>query len=234
MSSISTTGSVPTTRAPALSPVSRPGWLERTNLLFQLPLTMRTRVVVVIAAVLLAIAVLLPLWHMTLYSNQYTDGLNLYIYTHKLVGGAVQGDRDDLKEINTLNHYIGMHPLQSEDFHEFKWMPLALGILVLLALRAVVLGRMSNLVDVTVAMGWFGMFSLWSFYSKLYAYGHNLDPDAPVKVAPFTPPMLGSKQLANFTVFNYPALGSYFILLVLLLLLAGIVLTARQRQWELQ
>jgi copper chaperone NosL len=82
-------------------------------------------------------------------------------------------------------------------------------------------------------MGWFGMFSLWSFYSKLYAYGHNLDPGAPVKVAPFTPPMLGSKQLANFTVFNYPALGSYFILLVLLLLLAGIVLTARQRQAEL-
>ncbi|HET7749658.1 MAG TPA: hypothetical protein VFK81_09775, partial [Terriglobales bacterium] len=75
MSSISATGSVPTTRAPAKA-ASRPGWLERTNLFFQLPLTMRTRVVVVIAAVLLAIAVLLPLWHMTLYSNQYTDGLN--------------------------------------------------------------------------------------------------------------------------------------------------------------
>lgn len=232
MSTIST-GSVPVARAAAMPAVSRPGWLERTNLFFQMPLTMRARVVVVVAAVLLAVAVLLPLWHMTLYSNQYTDGLNLYIYTHKLAGGAVQGDRDDLKEINTLNHYIGMHPLQSEDFHEFKWMPLALGILVLLALRAVVLGRMSNLVDVTVAMTWFGMFSLWSFYSKLYAYGHNLDPDAPVKVAPFTPPMLGSRQLANFTVFNYPALGSYLILLVLLLLLAGIVLTARQRQAEL-
>ena len=185
-----------------------------------------------IAALLLAVAVFLPLWHMTLYSNQYTDGLNLYIYTHKLVGGAVQGDRDDLKEINTLNHYIGMHPLQSEDFNEFKWMPLALGILVLLALRAVVLGRMSNLVDVTVAMGWFGIFSLWSFYSKLYAYGHHLDPDAPVKVAPFTPPMLGSKQLANFTVFNYPAWGSYLILVALALLAAGIVLSARQRQAE--
>ncbi|HYL12858.1 MAG TPA: hypothetical protein VEV41_07470, partial [Terriglobales bacterium] len=197
------------------------------------PLNMRTRVVVVVAALFLAIAVLLPLWHMTLYSNQYTDGLNLYIYTHKLVGGAVQGDRDDLKEINTLNHYIGMHPLQSEDFHEFKWMPLALGILVLLALRAVVLGRMSNLVDVTVAMVWFGLFSLWSFYSKLYTYGHNLEPDAPVKVAPFTPPMLGSKQLANFTVFNYPATGSYLILLALLLLVAGIFLSSRQRHTKL-
>lgn len=233
MSSVLSTGSVPTAHAPAAPSALRCGWLDRANLFFQLPLTMRTRVAVVIAAVLLAAAVLLPLWHMTLYSNQYTDGLNLYIYTHKLAGGAVQGDRDDLKEINTLNHYIGMHPLQSEDFHEFKWIPLALGILVLLALRAVVLGRMSNLVDVTVAMMWFGMFSLWSFYSKLYAYGHNLDADAPVKVAPFTPPMLGSKQLANFTVFNYPAIGSYLILLVLLLLLAGVFFSARQRQAEL-
>ena len=231
MSSIST-GSVPAARAPAITAASGPGWLERANLLFQTPLTMGTRAVVLIAAALLAIAILMPLWHMTLYSNQYTDGLNLYIYTHKLAGGAVQGDRDDLKEINTLNHYIGMHPLQSEDFHEFKWMPLALGILVLLALRAVVLGRMSNLVDVTVAMAWFGMFSLWSFYSKLYVYGHNLDPDAPVKVAPFTPPILGSKQLANFTVFNYPAFGSYLVLLALALLAAGILFSARQRPAE--
>ncbi|MGE5207173.1 MAG: hypothetical protein ACM3PW_16305 [Chlamydiota bacterium] len=233
MSGISTTGSVSPARAPAMFAASRPRWLERANLFFQLPLSMRTRVVVVVAAVLLAIAVLLPLWHMTLYSNQYTDGLNLYIYTHKLQGGAVQGDRDDLKEINTLNHYIGMHPLVSEDFHEFKWMPLALGILLLLALRAVVLGRMSNLVDVTVAMGWFGMFSLWTFYSKLYTYGHNLDPEAPVKVAPFTPPILGSKQLANFTVFNYPATGSYLILVALALLAAGIVLSARQWRHEI-
>jgi copper chaperone NosL len=92
---------------------------------------------------------------------------------------------------------------------------------------------MSNLVDVTVAMVWFGLFSLWSFYSKLYTYGHNLEPDAPVKVAPFTPPMLGSKQLANFTVFNYPATGSYLILLALLLLVAGIFLSSRQRQTKL-
>ncbi|HYL16991.1 MAG TPA: hypothetical protein VEV41_28425, partial [Terriglobales bacterium] len=82
MSSISNTGSVPPTRAPAMLATFRPGWLERTNLFFQLPLNMRTRVVVVVAALFLAIAVLLPLWHMTLYSNQYTDGLNLYIYTH--------------------------------------------------------------------------------------------------------------------------------------------------------
>lgn len=225
MSSISTTGSVPA-RAPTVIPA---GWLERANSFFQLPLNMRTRAVVVVAAVLLGAAVLLPLWHMTLYSNQYTDGLNLYIYTHKLEGGAVQGDRDDLKEINTLNHYIGMHPLESQDFHEFTWMPLALGILVLLALRAVVLGRMSNLVDVAVAMAWFGVFSMWSFYSKLYTYGHNLDADAPVKVAAFTPPVLGSKQLANFTVFNYPALGSYVILAALVLLAAGILLSARRR-----
>lgn len=230
MANSMSTASRPAAAASSVTADLGEGWLERTNRFFQLPLDARTRVLTLIAMGVLAIAIMLPLWHMTLYSNQYTDGLNLYIYSHKLVGGTVQGDRNDLQEINTLNHYIGMHPLQDQDFDEFKWMPLALGVLVLLGLRAVVLGRMTNLVDVTALMVWFGLFALWSFYSKLYAYGHNLDPQAPVKVPPFTPSMFGSKQLANFTVFNYPAIGSYLIVLSLVLLVVGIVLSGRRKQ----
>jgi MFS family permease len=43
--------------------------------------------------------------------------------------------RDDLREINSLNHYIGMRPLLESDFSEFQWLPLTLGIFALLALR---------------------------------------------------------------------------------------------------
>ncbi len=216
--------------ARAVEPVSAaPSLLDRANRFFDLPLRASSRIVILAATLLLVPSLLFPLWTMTLYSNQFPDGLNLYISSGSLEGGHPEG-RDDLKEINTLNHYIGMHPLQTADFNEFKWIPLMLGIFFILGLRVLVLGKMSNLVDTTVFFGWFGVFSFWSFYSKLWLYGHNLDPTAPVKVPPFMPPMLGAKQLANFRVYSYPGAGSYFLLGFIVLMAVAIWLSRKRAE----
>jgi hypothetical protein len=188
---------------------------------------MRSRITVLIAALMLIPTFLLPLWTMTLYSNQFPDGLHLDIYTYKLAGSKTP-ERDDLREINTLNHYIGMRPLLESDFAEFVWMPLVIGFFFIFALRTVVMGTMSNLVDNAVLFLYFGLFSLWSFYNRLYAYGHNLDPTAPVKVPPFTPTLFGSKQLANFTVYSLPGPASYFMIAFFALLVVGILLTYKR------
>jgi copper chaperone NosL len=227
MSSAQTTASVSQPMARAAEPTSTArSLLEKANRFFDLPLSMVSRVLTLCGVLLLIPALLFPLWSMTLYSNQFPDGLNLYIYASSLQGGHPQ-DRDDLKEINTLNHYIGMHSLVDSDFTEFKWIPLMLGIFFILGLRTIVLGRMSNLVDSAVLFGWFGIFSLWSFYSKLWLYGHNLDPTAAVKVPAFMPPMFGAKPLANFTVYSYPGAGSYFLFGFLILLGVAVLLSRK-------
>lgn len=201
--------------------VAGESFLARATRFFDLPLTMRSRLIAFAAALLLIPALMLPLYEMTLYSNQFPDGLYLSIYAYTLEGGRT-ANRDDLREINTLNHYIGMRPLLESDFSEFKWIPLALGIFFILILRAIVIGKMSKLVDLVVMFGYFGGFSLWSFYHRLYQYGHNLDPSAPVKVPPFMPPVFGSQKMANFMVYNYPGVGSYFLIAVIVLLLASV------------
>ena len=195
--------------------------IKRANSLFETPIDMRGRVMVLVGAVLLLPTFFLPLWNMTLYSNQFPDGLILQIYSSKLEGGKTQ-DRDDLKEINSLNHYIGMRELKEEDFTEFKWIPFVIGGVMLLSLRVVVLGKMSKLVDLFVLFTYFGLFSLWTFYHKLYLYGHELDPTAAIKVPPFTPPLFGHKTMANFEVYNYPGYGSLFMGAFVLMLLAAI------------
>jgi len=167
------------------------------------------RVLLVTASVLLVITLALPLWNLTMFAPQYGDGLRMDIYTYTLQGGNTG---QDIKEINLLNHYIGMRDLSNEDFTEFKWMPFAIGVLALIALRAAVHGTMASLVDATVLFMYFGAFSLWSFWNKLYTYGHNLAPGAPVKVAPFTPPVFGYEQIANFEVYSYPRAGTYVML----------------------
>lgn len=196
---------------------------------FDWPLGLNSRIAILVAALLLVPVFLFPLYRMTLFSNNFTDGLKLDIYAGTLRGGQ-SPNRDDLKEINSLNHYIGMHPLEQTDFSEFQWIPLWLGFFILLSLRAAVMGKMSALVDTLVSFGWFSLFALWHFYNRLYTYGHNLDPSAAVKVKPFTPPVFGSAQIANFTVYNYPAAGTYFMAGFVLLLGTAIVLSVRSRK----
>ena len=207
---------------------SAPGWLDRANHFFELPLTLRSRLLVVAAAVLLVPSFFFPLYVMTLYSNQFPDGLVLKIYSYTLEGGQT-ANRDDLREINTLNHYIGMRPLLESDFSEFKWLPFGIGAFILLSLRVITFGKMSKLVDLVVLFLYFSLFSLWSFSHRLYQYGHVLDPTAPVKVRPFTPPVFGMQQIANFTVYNYPGPASYLIAGSMLLLIVALILSARQK-----
>lgn len=188
------------------------------------PIDWRSRLMLVVAAGLLVTIYFVPLWNMTMFAPQYPDGLTLDIYSYKLEGG---NNDQDIKEINVLNHYIGMRDLAAEDFTEFKWLPFAVGIIGLLYLRAAVLGTVGHLFDVFVLNAYFSVFSLWSFGFKLYSYGHNLDSTAAVKVDPFMPPMFGYKQLANFEVYSYPAPASYAMGLSTVLVLVAMVLAWR-------
>jgi hypothetical protein len=185
--------------------------LRRIDRFFDRNLTLQSRVLIIVGVLLLIPVYFLPLYEMTLVATQFPDGLLLDIYAHRLEGGKTAA-RDDLREINTLNHYIGMRPLLESDFSELKWIPLAIGAFALLALRAVAFGKMSKLIDVVVLFIYFGLFSAWSFYQRLHDYGHNLDPSAAMKVTPFTPPLIGTQKIANFTVTNVPGPGSYLMI----------------------
>jgi hypothetical protein len=200
--------------------------LERSSTFLHAPVGFGPRVLLSVAAVLIVISYFLPLWNLTLFAPQYPGGLRLDIFDHALVGG---NRGQDLKEINLLNHYIGMHDLAVEDFTEFKWMPFVLGALALLFLRAAVLGTVKELLDSTVLFLYFGAFSLWTFGYRLYRYGHDLSPTAAVKVPGFTPPIFGYRKIANFEVYSYPKAGTYLLGIVVLLLLSALWLAWRGR-----
>jgi copper chaperone NosL len=220
-------------RFPAVVPAAKGNVLrssiEKVNRFLDAPLDVAPRVLLVLAFLCLVPTYLTPLYNMTMFAPQYQDGLRLDIYSYKLVGG---NDGQDVKEINVLNHYIGMKDLATADFTEFNWLPFAIGIFGLLFLRAAVLGKTSHLVDVAVLFVYFGLFALWSFGYKMYQYGHHLDPKAAVRVDPFMPPMFGFKKLANFEVYSYPQLGSYALGAAALVLVAALFLAWRQWRRE--
>ena len=202
-------------------------FFEKSNRILDLPLDLRPRGFLVLAFLFLIPSYLFPLWTLTMFAPQYPEGLRMGIYSYKLEGG---NKGQDVKEINVLNHYIGMKDLEVKDFTEFKWIPFVVGALGLLILRAAVLGKLAHAVDCFVLYLYFGAFSLWSFAYKLWWYGHNLAPTAAVKIDPFMPPLFGFKQLANFGVYSYPGLGSYALGLAVLALALAVFFAWRDGQ----
>jgi len=201
--------------------------LERSNRFLDLPLDLGPRSLLVFAALLLLSTLGLPLWRVALVGPDHPGGPPLYIYSSRIGGepGAVEA-------VNRLNRSIGMRELSTSDVQEFQWMPFGIGILGLLLLRAAVLGKMSELVDAFVLTAYFDLFSLWSFGYRLYRYGHDLSPNAPVKAAPFMPPLLGRKDVSGWEVLSAPALGSYALAAGTVLLAAAIGLAWKEAREE--
>lgn len=172
------------------------------------PLFMRSRWILLLATIPLALTFTQPLWKISMIAPQYPDGLYMEIYAHKIEGG---NNGQHIKEINTLNHYIGMHKIDRAELSDLDWIPFALGLLIVLTLRCAAVGNVRSLVDLAVLGAYVGVFAMGKFVYKLYVFGHNLDPDAPFKLEPFTPAIFGTKQIANFTTKSYPQLGSAYI-----------------------
>ena len=172
------------------------------------PLFFRSRILLALLVVPLVFALTQPLWTIRMTAPQYPQGLSLDIYAHTVQGGH---DGADLKEINILNHYIGMHPLSRADLSDLDWIPFAIVGLAILALRCAAIGTVRSLVDIAVLTTYVGGFSFARFVFKLHTYGHTLDPDAPLKVDPFTPVIFGKKQIANFLTESYPMTGTYLV-----------------------
>lgn len=172
------------------------------------PLFPMGRVLLGLAVVPLLLSFTAPLWRISMEAAQYPKGLYMDIYSYKLDGG---NEGQDIKEINTLNHYIGMAPIDRASLADLDWIPFALGFLAIFTLRVAVIGTVRDLIDAAVLTAYVSAFAFARFAYALYTFGHNLADDAPVTVEPFMPALFGTKVIANFTTHSFPKLGSYLM-----------------------
>jgi len=199
--------------------------LRSIDVFLERPLSAASRGIVLLGMAALVGGGLLPLWRIQLVAPQYQEGLTLVMYSHAIVAGH---DGQDLAEINTLNHYIGMKPIVQSDFAEMTWMPFAIGVFGLLALRAAAIGKIRHLVDLGVLFLYFGLFSMATFAYRLWTYGHHLDSRAPMRIAPFTPILIGRQPIANFVQTSLPMAGTICMAGFLLSVVAAIWLSRRE------
>jgi hypothetical protein len=141
--------------------------------------------------VLLLVSVFLPYWSMDMDAPQYPDGLYVTAYVNHLEG--------DVKEINALNHYFGMKPLEQAAALEWAasvWLIIAMFLLIEGA--AFVHTKWAVLLALPAVL--FPVGFLVDLHYWLTTFGQNLDPDAPLSssVKPFTPTILGEGGIGQF------------------------------------
>lgn len=143
------------------------------------------------AAVLVAVSYFLPFWQITLHAPQYPQGL-----TVRITGPGTKGD---VSEVDELNHYIGMMPMEELAKPERMLWPWGVALLILVLLAAALLkGRLSALLAFGAAT--YPVVFAVDLYRWLYYAGHHLDPTAALSSAikPFMPAFVGSKLVAQF------------------------------------
>lgn len=164
------------------------------------------RVLVLLAAVLLATMYVTPVWSVRLAAPQYPEGLGMYIKLHTIEGVT----EHDLDNINTVNHYIGMKTIEPDAIPELRYMPWIVAGLIVSGLAVAALGRRRLLVGWLASFALLGAAGLYDFWRWSYDYGHNLDLEKAVIVIPgmsYQPPLIGTKQLLNFTATSLPSAG---------------------------
>lgn len=189
-------------------------------------ITIFSRILLIVAAVLLATNIFLPIWQIQLYAPQYPEGLELLIYADKLAG--------DVEIINGLNHYIGMKTLHTEDFIEFSILRYIFGFFALCIIAVALIGRKKAVYIVFGAFVLFAVIAMADFYRWNYNYGHDLDPQAAIKVPgmAYQPPLIGYKQLLNFGAYSIPDTGGLlFIGAGILLLVVVLMETHALARW---
>jgi copper chaperone NosL len=187
----------------------------------------QTRLLVAIAALLMCSAFALPLWRISLIAPQYPEGLGMLIRISNVVG-AKEGD---LQSINGLNHYIGMKVIEPDTIPELRFMPWVLGALIITAMLVALLGKRKLFVAWAVLFAATLAAGLADYWKWGYDYGHDLNPDAIIKIPGMTyqPPLVGSKQLLNFVATSWPASGGWLLIAAGVLVAAALFFTVKPK-----
>ncbi|MFD0863811.1 hypothetical protein ACFQ1M_16465 [Sungkyunkwania multivorans] len=173
----------------------------------------KSRIIMIVAALLPLFLFVFPLWNITLEAPQYPIPLGMNIH----INDFTDMHPHDIQNINLMNHYVGMKYIP-EAIPEFKIFPAGIITTTILGLLIAWKGNYKWYLGWFILMMLLSAAGLYDFYLWEHDYGHDLDPKAIMKftnpdgsVMGFQPPLFGSKDILNFKAHSYPQLGAYFL-----------------------
>ena len=80
--------------------------------------SLTSRILMIIGALLILALFIFPMWNITLEAPQYPEAIGMDIWVNKIT----DHNPNDLKNINLMNHYVGMNAIP-EKIPEFEYFP---------------------------------------------------------------------------------------------------------------
>jgi len=172
-------------------------------------MNIRSRLLIIFAGIILVGLWHVPFWSISMSAPQYPEGIGMYISINDIQGH----NRHDLQSINTLNHYIGMKEIHKEEIPELRIIPWIVIAMIGFAIIVGLTGSQKLLITWVVLFILLSIAGIVDYWWWGYDYGHNLNPQAPIKVPgmSYQPPLIGSKQLLNIKATSWPYWGSAFL-----------------------
>jgi hypothetical protein len=161
----------------------------------------------------------MPIWYVSLEAPNYPkeafpDGIPVYFH--------LDGYSGDVHEMNTINHYIGMFPMEHGGQLERKVVPYLLLVITLMLIWFNFINNKwaSALMIPTIVMpiGFIADYSIW-----LYWFGHNMQNFGAFTIKPFMPTVFGDGKVAQFTTHSYPTMGFFMLLIIAVLSLLAVM-----------
>jgi hypothetical protein len=195
-----------------------PAWLAKLRVRhLELPLLS-------LAAALLIASILLPYWHITLHAPQYPRGLAVDVYVYKMTPAK------NVREVDGLNHYIGMIKLTDAATIERQISRVAIPLVALLAVASFWLrGRWRLLARLPLAI--YPVVFVADLFAWLYYAGHSLNPHAALSssIQEFTPRLLGTGTIGQFRTEAGFDNGLYLAAVAALLVVAATLINRGKR-----
>ena len=151
-----------------------------------------------------------PIWSVSLEAPNYPKDafpMGIPVYFH------FDGFSGEVHEMNTINHFIGMDPMERGGPYERVLAPYALIFTAfMMALFIIYDKKILNifmLIPVLLPGIFLGLYSYW-----LYWFGHNMHDYGAFTIKPFMPTVFGDGKVAQFVTHSYPTTGFWFLLAI--------------------
>ncbi|MDH5609507.1 MAG: hypothetical protein OEY56_08505 [Cyclobacteriaceae bacterium] len=168
------------------------------------------RIGIALSAGVLLLLFVFPLWKISLVVPQYPKDIAILIHIDKIADVSPKA----LMILNVLNHNVGMKEIKPEEFRELTIFPIAVLLLVFAGLLSAYAGRRWMMMSwLLIALACYSV-AFIDFYLWLYDFGHNLDPEAALKIEgqSFQPPVIGIRKVVNLEVHSFPRTGTLVVL----------------------
>jgi hypothetical protein len=184
-----------------------------------------------------------PMWWVSLKAPNYPEatfpqGVKILMHWTAVRNGCKLQEREDVAEeepldcvheMNTINHYIWMHPIERGAQVEFALAPYLFALSGVFLVAALFYGGplwwVLFLPGILLPVGFLVDFTGW-----LWWFGHNLNDWAAFTVKPFMPTVLGEGKVAQFSTYAYPDYGFALVVVGSACLVLALLVRRKQLQ----